>query len=166
MAWLFPIIRFGIGYGLPPGIPLTDNWKSRTVWGLATLGLTSAPVVKVIEQSVVRGVPWIASGLWSASNYLRLGAPLASGGRAVLATGGSSAGGMGVGAAAGAVTAGVALGVVAGTGVAYAGWGEKGARDAIDFYTDPKDIPRKYMEVVFPALNKKGLDLAASYRFW
>ena len=37
--------------------------------------------------------------------------------------------------ATGAVAAGYALGATAGTAIAYAGWGESGARDAISLYT-------------------------------
>ena len=157
MAWLFPIIRFGIGYGLPPDKALTENWKSRTLWGLTTLGLTSAPAVAVIEGAIVRGVPWVASGLWSASNYVRLGSPLASGGRALLATGGSTAGGMGVGTAAAAVAGGYVLGATVGTGVAYAFWGEKGARDALDLYTG-KVSAKQYGEVVGGAIKQTFLN--------
>jgi len=153
MAWLFPIIRFGIGYGLPPGQSLTENWQWRTVWGLTTLGLTHGWIVGHVETAIVRGGPWLLTGLWNASNYVRLGSPLASGGRALLATGGSSAGGMGAGTAVAAVAGGYVLGATVGTGVAYAFWGEKGARDALDLYTG-KVSAKQYKTVVGGALKQ------------
>jgi len=149
MPWLFPILRFGIGYSLPPGQGLSENWKWRTVWGLASFGLTTTPALTFLEGSV----SWMARGLWAGSNYLRLGAPLAGGGRALLATGGSSAGGMGAGTAVAAVGAGYLLGASVGTGVAYAFWGEKGARDALDLYTG-KVSAKQYGKVVGGALKQ------------
>lgn len=42
--------------------------------------------------------------------------------------------------AGGSIAGGYVLGATIGTGIAYAGWGEKGASDALDFYTDPMGV--------------------------
>jgi len=59
VAWLGPVFRFGIGYGLPPGRSMRKNWKERVAWGLITLGLTSGWVLKPVERGVVRAAPWL-----------------------------------------------------------------------------------------------------------
>jgi hypothetical protein len=47
---------------------------------------------------------------------------------------------------------GYAIGSVVGTGIAYAAFGEEGARDALDFYTNPFDVD--YFSTVGGALKQ------------
>lgn len=147
MSYLNPLIRFGIGFVFPPG--QKSDLQVRAIWGVSSLALTSPLGVEIIKKAIISS----AAGAWSASNWLRIGAPLVSGGRSILAVG-SAAGGMGVGTFAASLLAGAALGAIVGTGISYVVWGEKGMEDAIDFYSNPTDIPRKYIEVVAPALKE------------
>ncbi len=57
-----------------------------------------------------------------------------------------------VGGVAGAAIAGYGIGALAGTGIAYAGWGSKGASDAIDLYTGGVS-PGEYFDTVGSALS-------------
>lgn len=53
----------------------------------------------------------------------------------------------------GAVAAGYAIGATIGTSIAYAGWGESGAKDAIDLYTGGVSFD-EYFDTVGNALRK------------
>ena len=57
------------------------------------------------------------------------------------------------GVTAGHVLTGYGIGAVVGTGIAYAGWGKKGALDAIDLYTGGVSWG-KYMDTVGGAIDK------------
>ena len=59
-----------------------------------------------------------------------------------------------VGVVAKSVAAGYAIGALAGTGIAYAGWGKEGAKDAIDLYTFQVS-PSEYANTVSHAIKKK-----------
>ena len=83
--------------------------------------------------SFKKAIPRVLSGAWIASNYVRLFAPLSSGGTGIGF--GAAAGGVGVGTLAGAATGGYLAGAAAGTAITYGIWGEKGAREALGFYT-------------------------------
>lgn len=138
MGWLYPVIRFGFGYALPPNQPLNEEWQSRLFWGGILLAIGTKPVVSRVEIGVIRGAPWLAAQVWAASNIFRIGSPLAGGGRALISLElGAGAGGMGLGALAGSVLAGYALGAVVGTGIGYSMYGKEGARAALDFYMNP-----------------------------
>jgi len=60
---------------------------------------------------------------------------------------------MGAGTLAASVAAGYVVGAAVGTGVSYAFWGEKGARDAMDFYTGQVSV-KQYTTVVGGALKQ------------
>jgi len=60
---------------------------------------------------------------------------------------------MGAGTLAASIGAGYVLGATVGTGVAYAFWGEEGARDAMDLYTGKVSV-KKYTTVVGGALKQ------------
>ena len=57
-----------------------------------------------------------------------------------------------VGGLAGAAIAGYGIGALVGTGIAYAGWGSKGASDAIDLYTGQVSF-NKYFDTVGSAIG-------------
>jgi len=80
-----------------------------------------------------QAIPKLLSGAWIASNYVRLFAPLASGGTGIGF--GAAAGGAGVGSLAAAATGGYLIGATVGTGISYGVWGEKGGVEALGFYT-------------------------------
>jgi len=141
MAYLLPIFRFGIGYGLPPGRDYRENWMERTAWGLITLGLTSGWILKPVEARVA------AAGWWGLTNAWRLSTIVASdtaimarafgttqtgqaAGR-VVAAGAMTAAAVGVGYTAGAVTGTVIVSQAEKKGIVYEGATE----DVLDFYT-------------------------------
>jgi len=64
--------------------------------------------------------------------------------------------GVSVATFAGAAVAGYAIGAVVGTGIAYAGWGGAGARDAVSLYTGGV-TPRQYFSTVGGAFDRKGI---------
>jgi len=76
VAWLGPLFRFGIGYGLPPGRSMRANWKERVAWGLITLGLTSGWALKPVERGVVRAAPWLLRTAWAGTRILAADAAL------------------------------------------------------------------------------------------
>jgi len=143
MGWLYPVIRFGFGYALPPNQPLAEEWQSRLFWGGILLGIGTQPVVGAVETGIVRGAPWLARTAWAGANVFRLGSPLAGGGRALISIElGAGAGGMGLGAFGASVLAGYAIGATAGTIIGYSMYGKKGAQDAMDFYMNPFDTSK------------------------
>jgi len=105
VAWLGPVFRFGIGYGLPPGRSMRKNWKERVAWGLITLGLTSGWVLKPVERGVVRAAPWLLRTAWAGTRILAADA-------AIIAR---AAAGTRTATAIAAPAAGYAIGAVAGT---------------------------------------------------
>lgn len=89
------------------------------------------------EQATVwtlrRGVPAVAARGWQLSNWIRLAAPMAAGGKGIGF--GSSAGGIGAGALAASIVAGYGVGAVVGTAISGAIWGKPGAQLALGFYS-------------------------------
>jgi len=57
-----------------------------------------------------------------------------------------------IGGLAGAAIAGYGIGALVGTGIAYAGWGSKGASDAFDLYTGGVS-PGEYFDTVGSAIS-------------
>jgi len=57
-----------------------------------------------------------------------------------------------IGGLAGAAVAGYGIGALVGTGIAYAGWGSKGASDAFDLYTGGVS-PGEYFDTVGSAIS-------------
>jgi len=90
-----------------------------------------------VEQATVwtlrRGVPAVAARGWQLSNWIRLAAPMAAGGKGIGF--GSSAGGIGAGALAASIVAGYGVGAVVGTAISGAIWGKPGAQLALGFYS-------------------------------
>jgi len=129
MWWVIPRYAMQIGVGTGIGVTLKGGSLTEVLaWTALTTGVSSA---------AGSGAFW--RGAWAASNYLRIGAPLASGGSSILATG-SAAGGIGVGAAVGAVAAGAVVGAVTGTAIVAVA-----ERKEIVYAGATKDVASFYM---------------------
>lgn len=144
MFWVALPIGIGVGTGIGVGIR-GGSLPEVVAWSAVTSGLSYAA-----------GSARFWSGAWSLSNWLRIGAPLTGGGRAILSVGGG-AGGIGVGAAVGATVAGYVVGAAAGTvvvseaekkGIVYEGATE----DVLDLYLPGGAGGTEYVEAVVPAL--------------
>lgn len=99
---------------------VTVSHARKLFWPI-TVGLIAHPYTRSVGWKVA-GYGFRASGAaaWAAATT-----PFVAGGSFSLAS------------FAGAAAAGYALGASVGTGIAYAGWGEEGARTAVDVYTSP-----------------------------
>jgi len=151
MWWTIPI---GIGVGTGVGVGLKGgNLREVLAWSALTT-LTSSAM----------GSGYFWRGAWATSNFLRIGSPLAAGGRAIMAFG-SSAGGMGAGTAVASVAAGAVIG--AGVGTAIVGVAEKkglvyegATRDVAEMYLSfpihPIATSREYVGAVAPALVEQA----------
>jgi len=147
MWWKIPI-ALGVGTGVGVGIR-GGNLYEVVGWTAITTGLSTA---------AGSGAFW--RGAWGLSNWVRVGAPLASGGRAVIATG-SAAGGMGVGTAVAAASTGYVLGAATGTGIVavaeHQGIVYEGATaDVIDLYLPGGAGLSEYVSTVGPALVQQS----------
>jgi len=121
--WQIPAyVLLGIGVGA--GVGLKGGTKEEVAAYATLTGITGYMAAQ----------PGFWSGLWAASNYLRIGAPMAMGGGTGM-TFGAAAGGTGAGAAVAGVTAAAVGGAIVGTAISGAIWGEKGAMEAAGFYT-------------------------------
>jgi len=129
VAWLYPLVRFGVGYGLPPGRSYRKNWKERVAWGLITLGLTSGWALGATQRGIVYSAPWLVRGAWAGTKIVATDA----------ATLARAAAGTKTVTAAAAVGAGYAIGAVTGTiivseaekrDIVYEG----ATADVLDFY--------------------------------
>jgi len=147
MWWQIPI-ALGVGTGVGVGIR-GGNLYEVVGWTALTTGLTTA---------AGSGSFW--RGAWGLSNWVRVGAPLASGGRAVVATG-AAAGGMGVGTAVAAVGAGTVLGAATGTGIVAVAENQgvvyEGATgDVLDLYLPGGAGASEWISTVGPALVQQS----------
>ena len=119
--------RWLVGFGL--GTYASGDVKASAALATAGVALSSPTGLKVAKAGALRYGPAIIRSGWSALNLLKVPGTF----------GFSRAGifrpGMGVGTAASAVSGGYVLGAAVGTSIAYAGWGEEGAKDAFKFYT-------------------------------
>lgn len=84
-------------------------------------GLGVAVSTKPGRRFLFRRAPGL---LWKSSNVFRVGSASTS---------------IGLGSLATSVAAGYVVGAAVGTGISYSVWGEKGARDAFDFYSGQAD---------------------------
>jgi len=148
--WIIPRYALQIGVGTGVGSLLAGgSFREALLYSALSTGI-----------STVAGKAGFWRGAWGLSNWVRLGAPLATGGRAVLATG-SAAGGMGVGTAVAAGSAGVVLGAATGTGIVavaeHQGVVYEGATaDVIDLYLPGGAGGKEWVEVVAPALVQQA----------
>jgi len=150
MWWQIPRYALQIGVGTGVGVGLSGgSFREALLYSALSTGI-----------STVAGKGGFWRGAWGLSNWIRLGAPLASGGRAVVATG-SAAGGMGLGTAAGAVVAGTVIGAATGTavvavaeqqGVVYEG----ATADVLDLYLPGGAGASEWVDVVAPALVQQA----------
>jgi len=150
MWWVIPRYAMQIGVGTGIGVTLKGgSLREVLAWTALTTGVSSA---------AGSGAFW--RGAWAASNYLRIGAPLASGGSSILATG-SAAGGIGLGAAVASVAAGAVIGAGAGTvivavaehkGLVYEGATKDVGEMYLSFPIHPIATSVEYAGVVAPAL--------------
>jgi len=127
VSWLLPLIRFGIGYNLPPG--QTTPVKERVGWGIITLGLTSNWILKPVQRGLVYTAPWILRGAWAGTKLVA--ADTAIVGRALLGTTTVTAvAAVGTGYTIGAVTGTVLVHVAEEKEIVYEG----ATADVLDFY--------------------------------
>jgi len=151
MWWTIPI---GIGVGTALGVGLKGgNLREVLAWSALTT---------VTSSAMGSGHFW--RGAWATSNFLRIGSPLAAGGRAIMAFG-SSAGGMGAGTAVASVAAGAVIGAGAGTaivavaehkGLVYEGATKDVGEMYLSFPIHPIATSAEYAGVVAPALVQQS----------
>lgn len=131
-----------VGYGISV-IRSEDPWLSRERWAspsnLLWAGVGSAVTwrefvipIYLTKQAAIR-TPIVASRAWAFTNFVRVGAPMMHGGRTGIGFG-VAAGGTGAGNFVAALGAAYVTGAVVGMGISYAFWGQRGARQAMDFY--------------------------------
>lgn len=113
-------------------MPSVPEWvliqqNAPGVYWAAAVGATVHPTTRRF------GFKMVSFGIRSTANVAYAGARAFAG--TTLVRGGSTT----VGRLAGAVGLGYVIGAVAGTGISYAIYGEKGASDALQFYTSPID---------------------------
>jgi len=144
-AWW--LVGAGVGYGVSvirSGEPLTskDRYLSMNnlLWagGVSTLMWRNMVIARGtsawIAPRVLPATAYTAGRLWALGNYVRLGAPMAVGGGTGIGFGAAS-GGIGAANFGAALASTYIIAAVAGTGISYALWGQKGARQAMDFYS-------------------------------
>ncbi len=121
--WAIPAyVLLGIGVGAGVGI---KGGTKEEVAAYATLtGITGYMAAQ----------PGFWSGTAAALNWVRIGAPMATGGGTGIGFG-AAAGGTGALTATAGIAAAAVGGAVVGTGISGAIWGEKGASEAAGFYT-------------------------------
>ena len=107
----------------------------------ATVALTAHPYTRKVGLRLASYGARVGFNIARASAGAALSTPVARGGAV---TGGTILG---------SVAAGYAVGAVGGTAIAYAGWGEEGAADAIDLYSGQVSFD-EYVDTVGYALGK------------
>lgn len=108
------------------------TWRRGLIFG--KIGQAARPhATRAVVWTATRGVPAVAARGWQLSNWIRLAAPMAAGGRGIGF--GSAAGGIGGGALAASIVAGYGIGAVVGTAISGAIWGKPGAQLALGFYS-------------------------------
>jgi len=128
VAWLLPLMRFGIGYNLPPG--QTTTRSERVTWGVITLGMTSNWILQPVQRGIVWATPWILRTAWAGTKIVA--ADLGLMGRAALGTRTVTAvAAVGAGYTIGAVTGTIIIHVAEEEGIVYEG----ATADVLDFYT-------------------------------
>jgi len=139
------LIGAGTGYGIAV-LRSEEPWLSQERWfstenalwafgGSAFAWRQMALPIAATRWGATTAVPWTAGRLWALSNYVRLGAPMQYPLGSYGIGFGRAAGGIGIGSFAAAVATAAVVGAVVGTGISYAIWGQKGAQQALDFYT-------------------------------